>query len=85
MLIMFTVISCPSFNVSNGAVTINSLQYLGEANIMCDPSHWAPNGEQNLTVTCQADKNWNINVTCQGKTKHFDHADLPHVIKFCKQ
>ena len=64
--IIFTVISCPPFNVTNGTVDIISLQYLGEATIMCDPSHWAENGEQNLTVTCQADKTWNINATCKG-------------------
>ena len=62
-----SVISCEPFIVANGAVNITSLEYLGEARVLCHNGYWAENGQQGMNVTCEANKNWTITPTCEGK------------------
>ena len=62
----FAVISCPSFNVTNGNVSFSSLEYGGTATIECDPGFWTENNMDTMTVECHANKTWTMIPTCEG-------------------
>ncbi|KAH3797300.1 hypothetical protein DPMN_150878 [Dreissena polymorpha] len=59
-----TIISCPSFNVTNGNVTFTSLTYGSQAVVECEQGFWAENGQTSMSVTCQHKKTWTIEPTC---------------------